>query len=88
MRRTIAVLRQCRRRRARCDPDWVTPSVTMLEFVAAGITIERLGGYERLASEAATDDKARWLISGFSPSDWEFVQRLVDETLELMRRNR
>jgi len=54
--------------------------------VAAGIAIEQLGGYERLAIEVATDDKARWLISGFSPNDWQFVQRLVSETLELVQR--
>jgi hypothetical protein len=77
----VATVRLWLRRLKQRDPDVVTPSVTTLEFVAAGIAIDRLGGHERLASQVGVDWVER-LVAGFSASDWRFVQRLVDETLE------
>ncbi len=79
MRRIFAQLRLCIRRWKQRDPDWETPSVTTLEFVAAGIAIDRLGGYDRLAERAATNNADAWLISGFTASDWRFIERLVRE---------
>ncbi len=79
MRRTFMQVRLLLRWLKRCDSEWATPSVTTLEFVAAGIAIDRLGGYEHLVECAATNGAAEYLISGFSAADWSFIQRLVDE---------
>jgi hypothetical protein len=76
-----AEIRLCIRRWRQRDPDWVTPSVATLEFVAAGITIDRLGGYQRVAARKEDDDVLRSLISGFSQRDWSLVERLVSETV-------
>jgi hypothetical protein len=79
MRRIFAQLRLRIRRWKQRDPDWETPSVTTLEFVAAGIAIDRLGGYDHLAERAESNNADEWLISGFTASDWRFIERLVRE---------
>jgi hypothetical protein len=71
MRKRVATRSRRRSRRRATGPCSNDHRMDMLEFAAALIAVERVG-YERL--QASSETLADWLISGFTASEWEFVQ--------------
>jgi hypothetical protein len=87
MRRRIATLsRRRRRRRITSSPN--DQRMEVLEFAAAIVAAERIG-YARL--QASSERLAGWLISGFTTTEWAFVQQQargnVDIVIEALQRS-